>query len=194
MEMSADKALIEKAATENDVAIITFGRKSGEFLDRNVDNDFNISSTEAELIKNISAAFHAKNKKVIVLLNTGGVIETASWRNEPDAILLAWQAGQEGGNAVADILSGKENPSGKLAVTFPMAYKDVPSANNFPGKNLSGSIEIGFMGIPTGKKSEVVYEEGVYEGYRYYTTFNVKPAYDFGFGLSTPTLLTATYG
>jgi len=184
MEMNFDKALIEKAANDNDAAIITIGRKSGEFQDRNLDNDFNLSTNEIDLIKNVSEAFHAKNKKVTVLLNTGGVIETASWSKQPDAILLAWQAGQEGGNAVADILSGKVNPSGKLAVTFPISYKDVPSAKNFPGRNLSDSVVIAFGGIPIGKKSEVIYEEGIYVGYRYYNTFHVKPAYEFGFGLS----------
>ena len=183
-EMNTDTALIAKAAAETDVAIITLGRKSGEFQDRKLDNDFNMSASETELIKNVSAAFHARNKQVIVLINTGGVIETASWRSDPDAILLAWQAGQEGGNAVADILSGKINPSGKLAVTFPVSYNDVPSAKNFPGKNLSDSTLTGFGGFPIGKKSEVVYEDGIYVGYRYYNTFNVKPAYEFGYGLS----------
>ena len=184
MEMNTDKALIEKAADETDVAIITIGRNSGEFLDRKLDNDFNMSLNEMELIKNVSAAFHAKHKKVIVLLNTGGVIETASWSKEPDAILLAWQSGQEGGNAVADILSGNVNPSGKLTVSFPLAYTDAPSANNFPGKILSDTAAIGMGGFPIGTKMEVVYEEGIYVGYRYYNTFNVKTAYDFGFGLS----------
>ena len=184
MEMNADKALIEKAAIETDVAIITIGRNSGEFLDRKLENDFNMSLNEIELIKNVSAAFHAKHKKVIVLLNTGGVIETASWSKEPDAILLAWQAGQEGGNAVADILTGKVNPSGKLTVSFPLTYTDAPSANNFPGKLLADTATLGMGGFPIGTKMEVVYEEGIYVGYRYYNTFNVKTAYDFGFGLS----------
>ena len=183
-EMPADTALIERAAVENDVAVITLGRRSGEFQDRNMDNDFLLSETELALVKNVSASFHAKNKKVIVLLNIGGVIETSSWSKAPDAILLVWQAGQEGGNAVADIVSGKINPSGKLAVTFPIIFKDVPSANNFPGKNLEDSMQMGMGGFPMGKKSEVVYEEGIYVGYRYYNTFKIKPAYEFGFGLS----------
>ena len=183
-EMTADMALITQAATDNDIAVITIGRISGEFQDRNIDNDFLLSETELTLIKNVSKAFHAKNKKLVVLLNTGGVIETDSWRNETDAILLVWQAGQEGGNAVADIVSGKINPSGKLAVTFPLNYKDVSSAKNFPGKNLSDTTLFGMGNFPIGKKSEVIYEEGIYVGYRYYNTFKVKPAYEFGFGLS----------
>ncbi|MHB1922340.1 MAG: glycoside hydrolase family 3 C-terminal domain-containing protein, partial [Chitinophagaceae bacterium] len=115
--------------------------------------------------------FHAQGKKVVVVLNIGGVIEMASWRNEVDGILLAWQPGQEGGNAMADVLTGKVNPSGKLAVTFPMDYADVPSAKFFPG-------------TPADKPTQVIYQEGIYVGYRYYETFGIKTAYDFGFGLS----------
>lgn len=183
-EMPADKALIEKKAKESDMAIITIGRNSGEFQDRKLENDFNMSATEIELIKNVSTAFHAKGKKLIVLVNTGGVIETASWRDYTDAIVIAWQGGQESGNAVADVLSGKVNPCGKLATSFPMAYSDVPSSKNFPGKQTSNEVEMLIGGLQKGSKSEVIYEEGIYVGYRYYNTFNVKPAYEFGFGLS----------
>jgi beta-glucosidase len=102
--------------------------------------------------------------------------------------LLAWQPGQEGGHAVADVLSGKVNPSGKLATTFPVSYADVPFSGNFPGKLLDASAKGGgLMGAP----SENTYEEGIYVGYRYYNTFKVKPAYEFGYGLSYTTF---TYG
>ncbi|OIR05405.1 thermostable beta-glucosidase B [mine drainage metagenome] len=175
--------LLNKEATNSDAAIITIGRNAGEGADRQVDNDFTLSAVEKDLIKNVSETFHAKNKKVIVVLNIGGVIETASWKDFPDAILLAWQPGMEAGNAIADVLSGKVNPSGKLATTFPVNYTDVPSAKNFPGRELNPDPKRKsnfFGGVP----AEVIYEEGIYVGYRYYNTFNVKPSYEFGYGLS----------
>jgi beta-glucosidase len=109
------------------------------------------------------------------------------WRDDVDAILLAWQPGLEGGNAMADVLSGKVNPSGKLASTFPASYDDVPSAKNFPGKEFPDKATTGGMMGTKLIPAEVTYEEGIYVGYRYYSTFNVKPAYEFGYGLSYTT-------
>jgi beta-glucosidase len=183
-EYEIERKLVDKKAAESDIAIITIGRNAGEGGDRKLDNDFYLNNVEKQLIKDVSVAFHAKGKQAIVILNTGGVVDVTAWRDDVDAILLAWQGGQESGNAVADILCGKVNPSGKLATTFPVSYADVPSAQNFPGKNLSDKPEIGFGGMMMGYDSEVTYEEGIYVGYRYYNTFNVKPAYAFGYGLS----------
>jgi beta-glucosidase len=190
-EMSVEAELAEKMATATDSALITIGRNSGEGSDRKVDGDFNLSPAEKELIKIVVDAFHAQGKKAIVALNIGGVIETASWRDLPDAILLTWQGGQEAGHSIADVLSGKVNPSGKLASTFPLQYQDVPSAGNFPGvvmepetKPVGGEDNDMLSTFRRPKKSRVVYEEGIYVGYRYYQTFDVKPAYEFGYGLS----------
>ena len=182
-EYVAENDLINKAATNEDIAVISIGRNAGEGRDRKIEDDFNLSDTERTLIKNVADAFHAKNKKVIVVLNIGGVIEVASWRDDPDAILLAWQPGLEGGNAITDLLSGKVNPSGKLAITFPMKYDDVPSAKSFPGKEFPEQATIGNFGMKQ-IPAEVTYDDGIYVGYRYYNTYHVKPAYEFGYGLS----------
>jgi beta-glucosidase len=163
--------------------LIAIGRNAGEGTDRKSKDDYNLSDTEKTLIKNVAAAFHAQNKKVIVVLNIGGVIEIASWRDDVDGILLAWQPGLEGGNAITDLLTGKVNPSGKLATTFPMNYDDVPSAKNFPGKEFPEKTTTGNFGIKQ-IPAEVTYEEGIYVGYRYYNTYHIKTAYEFGHGLS----------
>jgi beta-glucosidase len=131
----------------------------------------------------VANAFHAQHKKVVVVLNIGGVVDVMQWRDQVDAILLAWQPGLEGGNAITDVLSGKVDPSGKLATTFPGKYEDVPSAKSFPGKEFPEQATTGMMGMKM-VPAEVTYQEGIYVGYRYYTTFNVKPAYEFGYGLS----------
>jgi beta-glucosidase len=187
MRLSGD--LIQKSAEQNDCAIITVGRNSGEFRDRTAGyGDFKLTKTETAMIRKVTESFHARGKKSIVILNIGGVVETASWRDIPDAILVAWQAGQETGNSIADVLSGNVNPSGKLATTFPMAYDDVPSAGSFPGivtKPLSeGQPEQNEAGMPLPVPSEIVYEDGIFVGYRYYDSFRVPTAYEFGYGLS----------
>ena len=182
-EMTIDDAELSAKAASDDISLITIGRNAGEGSDRKLENDFNLKQSEVDLLNKVSAAFHAKNKKVVLIINTGGVIETASWRDKVDAILLSWQPGMEAGNAVTDVLSGKVNPSGKLATTFPVQYSDEPSAKTFSGKEFSEKATAGMFGmkaIPT----DVTYEEGIYVGYRYYNTFDVKPAYEFGYGLS----------
>jgi beta-glucosidase len=182
-EFVADNHLINQKAAETDIAIIAIGRNAGEGRDRKSDNDFNLSDTEKALIKNVTDSYHSQNKKVIVVLNIGGVVEVASWRDQVDGILLAWQPGLEGGNAIADLLSGKENPSGKLAITFPVTYNDVPSAKSFPGKEFPEQEATDALGIKV-VPAEVTYDEGIYVGYRYYNSYNIKTAYEFGYGLS----------
>jgi beta-glucosidase len=170
-EMALSASVYTEQAKSADIAIVTIGRNAGEFQDRKLDADFYLSVAEKALITNVTEAFHAFGKKVVVIINAGGVIETASWRGQPDAILLAWQGGQETGNAIADVLKGKANPSGKLATTLPMDYPDAPSSKNFPG-------------LPAEAPTEITYEDGIYVGYRYFDAFGVQPAYEFGYGLS----------
>lgn len=141
------------------------------------------------MLKAVSDAFHAAGKKVVVVLNIGGVIETASWKSAPDAILCAWQAGQEGGNSVADVLSGKASPSGKLTMTFPVKFEDAASSDNFP---IDIRVSTNLMN-KGGKKNDVKnvdytnYEEDIYVGYRYFDTFGKQVSYPFGYGLSYTT-------
>jgi beta-glucosidase len=170
-EFELNKEIIENKANSSELALITIGRNAGEGDDRKVDEDFNLATDEVTLINNVAEAFHAKGKKVVVVLNIGGVIETASWKDKVDAILLPWQPGQEGGNSVADVFSGKVNPSGKLTMTFPVNYEDAAASKNW-------------IGTPAENPTSVTYEEGVYVGYRFFNTFNVKPSYEFGYGLS----------
>nr|UQW60628.1 beta-glucosidase [uncultured bacterium] len=177
-EMSLSRRAIESLAADNDIAIVTIGRQAGEASDRQIDNDFNMTAVERVMLENIYNAFHALNKKVVVIMNMGNVMETASWKGMPDAILMAWQPGQEGGNSVADVLTGKETPSGKLTMTFPVMASDIPAVNNFPTG--TGSKH----GDNRRNIDYTLHEEDIYVGYRYFTTFDKAVSYPFGYGLS----------
>ncbi|MBD5233959.1 MAG: beta-glucosidase [Bacteroidales bacterium] len=177
-EPKLSKRNIERLAQENDIAIVTIGRQAGEGGDRQIEGDFNLTSDEREMLENINDAFHALGKKVVVIMNMGNVMETASWKGLPDAILLAWQPGQEGGNSVADILTGKESPSGKLTMTFPVAASDIPAVNDFPTG--SGSRH----GDHRRNVDYTLHNEDIYVGYRYFNTFGKPVSYPFGYGLS----------
>ena len=184
-EMKLDASEVSQLAAKADVALVTIGRTSGEFLDRQR-ADFNLNKEEMDLLKSVCNAFHAAGKKVVVVLNIGGVIETASWKSLPDAILCAWQAGQEGGNSVADVLSGKASPSGRLTMTFPVKFEDAASSANFP-IDLKANIDITNKEQQKGNVKNVDYtnyEEGIYVGYRYFDSFNKEVSYPFGYGLS----------
>ncbi len=186
-EMPLGLNQLNEIASRTDVGLLTIGRNSGEARDRQLDGDFNLSITEREMLDNAAKAFHSRGKKLVVVLNIGNIIEMASWRDKVDAIVLPWQGGQEAGNAVIDVLTGKVNPSAKLATTIPMKYADVPSAINFPGEVTSNELISGIGGLRRGNPSRVKYEEGIFVGYRYFDTFDIEPAYEFGYGLSYTT-------
>ena len=172
-----------------DAAIITIGRQAGEGMDREINGEFNLTKDEQDMIFRVSDAFHAKGKKVIVIINSGSVMETASWRDRVDAILVAWQPGIEGGNSVADILTGKVNPSGKLTMTWPIAATDHPSTANF-AKTYDMYSYQAMEGRGKGSIPGVDFnnhEEDIYVGYRYFDTFKKNVAYPFGYGLSYTT-------
>ena len=192
-EAPLSREVINAQVDKSDLAIVVIGRNSGEGGDRRVDNDFNLTATERQLITDVTAAYHLAGKKVVVVLNIGGAIETASWKNMPDAILCAWQPGQEGGDAVADVLTGKVNPSGKLPMTFPMDYMDHPSSLNFPtGYEQQAATMFNTFGFvttaPEVKNVDYTdYDESIWVGYRWFTTQDKEVSYPFGYGLSYTT-------
>ena len=188
-ELDITERCVANEEPKADAAIITIGRQAGEGMDRQINGEFNLSKTEQDMIFRVSDAFHAKGKKVIVIINSGSVMETASWRDRVDAILVAWQPGIEGGNSVADILTGKVNPSGKLTMTWPIAATDHPSTANFAKeydmytyKNMEGWGKGNIPGVDFSN-----HEEDIYVGYRYFDTFKKDVAYPFGYGLSYTT-------
>lgn len=188
-EIDITERCVANEEPKADAAIITIGRQAGEGMDRQINGEFNLSKTEQDMIFRVSDAFHAKGKKVIVIINSGSVMETASWRDRVDAILVAWQPGIEGGNSVADILTGKVNPSGKLTMTWPIAATDHPSTAHFAKeydmytyKNMEGWGKGNIPGVDFSN-----HEEDIYVGYRYFDTFKKDVAYPFGFGLSYTT-------
>jgi len=171
-EDSFSEDFIDRVAERNNAAVITITRVSGEGFDRApVKGDFYLRDDERRLISMVSNAFHKLGKKVIVILNVPGPIEIVSWRDLVDAILVIWTPGQEAGRAAADLLSGIAVPSGKLPLTWPRDLYENPAMRTWPGE-------------PRDNPERVVYEEGIYVGYRYYDTFAVNPAYEFGYGLS----------
>ena len=192
-EMAVNRDYFERMEPQTDIAIFTLSRNAGEGGDRYAkDGDWTITGLEREMIQNLADIYHAAGKKFVVVLNIGGAIETASWKHIPDAILLAWTPGQEGGLAVADILSGKANPSGKLPMTFPVSYLDIPSSHNFPYnyKNVQTGMWDFLWGGPKRQKKDVdytEYNEGIYVGYRYFQTAGAPVSYPFGYGKSYTT-------
>ena len=187
-EIGISPIAIDKEVASTDAAIITIGRQAGEGIDRDIATEFNLVPEEQALIKDVCNAFHQAGKPVVVIINSGSVIETASWSGYPDAILCAWQPGMEGGNSVADLLTGKVNPSGKLTMTWPLAATDHPSTKGYPGTMDFYTYEVtrGYVGQVAGY-DYTNHDEDIYVGYRFFDTFNREVAYPFGFGLSYTT-------
>lgn len=192
-EMKLSDVDILNAAKNDDAAVITIGKTSGEFGDRSIKTNFNLTDAEKKMISDVTRIFHKEGKKVVVILNVCGVIETQSWISQPDAVLISWLPGQEGGNSVADIISGKESPSGRLPMTWPLSYNDVPSKNDFPNPDEISDDELmnslkGFTELRTeGSRKNfdiTTYNDGIYVGYRYYTTKNIPVSFPFGYGMS----------
>ncbi len=168
MAAPSGKAITLETKTDADIGIYVISRISGEGSDRyEKKGDYYLSDEEYGELKNITSLYD----KTIVILNVGGIMDL-SFMDELkiDGLVYLSQAGMEGGNALADILSGKVTPSGKLTDTWAYTYKDYPGSENFSHNN--------------GNLFEEKYEEGIYVGYRYFDSFKVKPRYCFGYGLS----------
>ena len=173
-ELPMSDSRIETMAQECDYALVTIGRIAGEGYDRSLETDYMLRPKELELISKTANAFHKKGKKIAVALNIDALVDMTAWRDKADAILITWLPGQEAGLAFANIVSGKTNPSGKLTQTSPLSYSDLPSASTFGG-------------VPKSNPTEAEYNEGVYVGYRYFSTQKKPVAYPFGYGLSYST-------
>jgi beta-glucosidase len=187
-EIDITERCVQHEVKEADAAIITIGRQAGEGMDRAIEGEFNLTQAERDMIFRVSDTFRPAGKPVIVILNSGSVMETASWRNRVDAILCAWQPGEEGGNSVADVLTGKANPSGKLTMTWPIAATDHPSTKNFPQEMDAYTFrEMIGWGAQIPGRDYTNHDEDIYVGYRYFDTFQKDVAYPFGFGLSYTT-------
>lgn len=172
-EMPLTDEVLQQAASFADTAVVVIGRTAGEDRDAaNTEGSFLLSAAEREMLRGVTA--HIPH--VAVVLNVGNILDM-SWEDEfpTDAILYVWQGGMEGGNAVADMLTGVTPACGRLSDTIACSYADYPSAAHFGGDD------------------EVTYTEDIYVGYRYFETFAPERVrYPFGFGLSTTTFAIQT--
>lgn len=191
-EFSLPGDLLDQAAVETDTALWILGRKSGgEECDRHLENDFYLSQEEKALLQKVCVRF----QKVAVVLNVNGIIDL-SWVEEypqVKALLFLGIPGQEGAAALASLLTGKANPSGKLAFTIAKQYEDYPACRDFSwDKDHPETIltyeDYGLTPPPTNgeflHRPVTVYREGIYPGYRYFDAFGKEPLFPFGFGLS----------
>ncbi|MBE6923241.1 MAG: beta-glucosidase [Ruminococcaceae bacterium] len=167
-EMPLEDAAVDAAAAASDVAILVIGRAAGEDRENVLEaGSYYLTEQEHTLLRQVTKAF----AKVVVLLNSGNIMDLSFTKMYPiSALVYAWQLGMESGNAVADVLTGKVNPSGKLSATIARNYPEYPSSAAFGNKEYNN------------------YEEDIYVGYRYFSTFAPdKVLYPFGYGLSYTT-------
>lgn len=156
-------------ANGTDTAFYTLSRVSGEGSDREIDKgEYYLSDVERANIELLAKNFD----KCVIILNVGGIVDTKFYDEieDLDAMVLMSQAGMEGGTALANILTGKATPSGKLTDTWAENYSDYPASS--------------IIGNADGDSLQENYEEGIFVGYRYFDSFNITPAYEFGYGLS----------
>ena len=174
-EIEITDDMMAEAAADTDTCIYVLARNAGEGADRtNTPGDYELTDIERANLEKIADAFD----KVILVINAGGAIDTKFIGEIEgiDSVLVMGQAGQRGGDALVKILDGEVTPSGKLAASWPVNYSDLPDAETW--------------GMNDGNVDQEDYTEGIYVGYRYYDTFNVTPAYEFGYGLSYTTFET----
>jgi beta-glucosidase len=151
------------AAAKADAAVIVVGR-SPKLESEGFDiKSLDLPAGQDELIEAVAKV----NKHTVVVINAGGPVLMSKWINQVPAIVDMWYGGQEGGNALADVLFGEADPSGKLPVSFVKEWKDSPAYGHYPGENL-----------------QVDYAEGIYVGYRYFDKQKIEPLFPFGYGLS----------
>ena len=167
-EMPLEEAFVSEAAGETELAVVIIGRAAGEERENFLgEGSYYLTAEEKRMLSLVTEAF----ENTVVVLNCGNIIDM-SWTLEYNisALLMMWLPGMEAGNALADVLSGKENPSGKLNDTIAIRYEDYPSAANFGNKDYNN------------------YAEDIFVGYRYFETFaKEKVLYSFGYGLSYTT-------
>jgi beta-glucosidase len=162
---------VAKIAASADAAIVAVGfdpSTESEGFDRS----YTLPWGQDELIQAVSAA----NKKTIVTLTAGGGVDTHRWLDDVPVFLHTWYPGEEGGKAIAEILFGEHSPEGHLPMSFEKSWDQNPAHDNYYAAP-----------VPEGQTPHIKYAEGVYLGYRYYTTKHIEPLYPFGFGLSYTT-------